>query len=184
MREFLRKIKLIDFLTIQLSVDKSTFIDNLKDAVDEGDTSIFSGLSDLFDRSKNYYRGSVNYEGFKIRRKRKMFDPSINIALITGKYRKAKDDLIIDVEINGFSRAMIPFYIMITLLYIIFFTMMISMPEEDSEFTWITIPFLIFHAAFMFAIPYMIARRSVKRLKYDLEREFYFLSQKDCSRNS
>jgi hypothetical protein len=39
------------------------------------------------------------------------------------------------------------------------------------------IPFIVFHATVMMGMPYLFMRRSVKKLKYDLEREFYFLTR-------
>ena len=44
MKEFLRKIKLIDSFKLQLPIEKSRFIENLKASVDEGDTGYFSGV--------------------------------------------------------------------------------------------------------------------------------------------
>jgi len=46
----------------------------------------------------------------------------------------------------------------------------------------IAVPFLFIHAAFMFGIPYFMMRRSVKRMKHDLEREFYYMTKPEPRR--
>ena len=38
-------------------------------------------------------------------------------------------------------------------------------------------PFLVVHAAFMFGVPYFMMRRSTNRMKYQLEREFYYMTK-------
>jgi len=177
-RKILQDLKLIDFLKLELPIEKKRFIENLKSIVENGDIRYYSAFGDLFVKGKKHYRGEVTYEGFKIKKKTSMFESNMTMAVAKGTYHSSKTNVIINVEINGFSKIMIPFYIMITIFYLIFFSILISMPSDDSEWSWLAFPFLVAHAAFMFGVPYVIARRGVKRLKYDLERELYFLSQK------
>jgi preprotein translocase subunit YajC len=40
------------------------------------------------------------------------------------------------------------------------------------------IPFIFIHAVFMFGIPYFMMRRSARKMKHDLEREFFYLTKK------
>lgn len=178
MKEFLRKIKLIDSFKLQLPIEKSRFIENLKANVDEGDTGYFSGVGDFFDRSDIHYRGKVHHEGFKIKKKGKMFDQNMSMATTQGTYKKSGDGVLVEGEVNGFSRMMIPFYIFAALFYLMFFTILVSTDNSDSGLSFIGLPFLALHAIFMLGVPYFIMRRGVKRMKYDLEREFYFLTKK------
>lgn len=181
-RKLLQDIKLIDSLRLELPIEKNRFIENLKSTVEKGDVRYYSSFGDLFVKGKKHYRGEVTYEDFKIKKKSSMFENNMTMAVAKGTYQSSETGVTINVEINGFSKMMIPFYIMITVFYLIFISIMISTPSDDSGMSWIGLPFLILHAAFMFGIPYVIARRGVKRLKYDLERELYFLSQKDLKR--
>jgi hypothetical protein len=43
---------------------------------------------------------------------------------------------------------------------------------KGNEDGW-ALPFILFHAAFMFGIPYFIMRRSLRSTKYDIERDIY-----------
>ncbi|MDX1829044.1 MAG: hypothetical protein R3342_13470, partial [Lutibacter sp.] len=40
------------------------------------------------------------------------------------------------------------------------------------------LPFIFIHATFMFGIPYFFMRRGAKRMKHELEREFYYMTKK------
>ncbi len=55
MKEFLRKLKLIDNLNSELEIQKNDFVAILKENVDDGSTSFFSDAFDIFTSSKNSY---------------------------------------------------------------------------------------------------------------------------------
>jgi hypothetical protein len=174
MKEFLKKLKLIDYLTTELHISINEFVDKLNAIVDKSDFGFFSNTFDAFSSSKNELKGQINYSGFKIKRRRKFFDSNMNFAVATGTFYEERGILRIQTEINGFRPFIIPFYIVLIIFYSAFF--LITAHARSN--TFFVFPFLIVHAAFMFGIPYFIMRRSVKRLKYDLEREFYYLTKK------
>jgi hypothetical protein len=177
MKRFLEKLRLIEYLTTELEIQKSDFLKNFKHHVDEGDIGYFSGAFDAFSSSKNEYKGHVGNENFKIRRRRKFFDTNMNLATAKGIYRQKGNNLIIETEINGFSGMMIPMYIFLIIFYSIFifgFFMADNIEGGDQVFVG---PFIFIHALFMFGIPYFIMRRSVHRLKHELEREFYYMTK-------
>ena len=175
MRDFLIKLKLIDFLTTNLPIDRTTFVQKLSLITDEGSTSMFSDNFDVFSSSKNELKGQVNYEGFKLKRRRRFFDTNMNMAIATGTLMEKNDQLIIETEINGFNNFFIVFYV----LLIIFYSMFIFgfSNSSDNNVDFIAIPFLILHGTLMFSMPYFMMRRSVKKLKYELDREFFYLTK-------
>lgn len=177
MKEFLKKIKLIDFLHTELEISKNEFVSNLKAQVDEGSTSLIFGSFDMFSSGKNQYRGEVHDNGFKIKRKKKAFDMNVNLAVASGKILQKDDRLIINTEINGFNDFMVPFYIICIVIYGLFLSVPFEADNEGSPGPGFILPFMSVHAIFMMGIPYFIMRRSVKRLKYDLEREFFYLTK-------
>jgi hypothetical protein len=69
---------------------------------------------------------------------------------------------------------MIIFYVFLVLLYSIF---MIGLIFSDKP-PFFVLPLILMHGVFMFSIPYFVMRSSVKNLKYELEREFYYLTKK------
>lgn len=177
MKEFLKKLKLIDYLQTELIIQKNDFVNKLQKHVDESSTSIFSDTFDVFSSSKNEYKGEVNFNGFKIKRRRKLFDMNMNVAVAKGTYSQKGDKLIIDTEINGFHGMMIPFYIFCIIIYGVFIVGFLSADEIGGDVPGFAVPFIFVHAAFMMGIPYFIMRRSTKRLKHELEREFFYLTK-------
>lgn len=177
MNDFLKKLKLLEHQSIDIEIQKAEFISKLKQQVDVGSLGIFSDTADLFSSSKNQYKGEVGAEGFKIKRKRKFFDLNWNIAVASGRYRQENERLIIETEINGFNGVMIPFYLILLVFYTVFFiTSLWSI--QDGNGAGLFLPFILFHALFMFGIPFLIMRRSVSRMKHELEREFFYLTKK------
>lgn len=177
MKELLNRLKLIDYLTTEIEIQKSEFVTRFKENVDEGSTGIMSDTLDVFSSSKNEYKGFVGDDNFKIKRRRRFFDLNMNLAVAKGVYRQKDNILIIDTEINGFSGMMIPFYIFVALFYTIFITAFIFADNIEGNGAEFAIPFIIIHAAFMFGIPYFIMRRSTSRMKHELEREFYYMTK-------
>lgn len=177
MSEFLRKLKLIDNFTIELKVSKNDFVTKLKENVVEASVDPFFEMFDLFSSNKKEYKGRVNFEKFEIKRRAKFFDSTLNLAVAKGSLYQKEDRLIIEAEINGFPTFMLfPLFIMVICYALFFFFLLVSYIQDDSPFLW-SGPFIFFHGIFMFGIPYLIMRRSTSRLKYDLEREFHFLTR-------
>ncbi|MFI2743567.1 hypothetical protein ACG2LH_12565 [Zhouia sp. PK063] len=175
MKELLKKLKLIDYLQTELVIQKNDFVNKLRYHVDEGSIGIFSDTFDIFSSSKNEYKGKVSFNGFKIKRRRRFFDMNMNMAVATGTYSQKDDKLIISTEINGFHGMMIPFYIFCIIIYGIFIIGFLSADEIGENA--LGFAFIIIHAAFMMGLPYFIMRRSTKRLKHELEREFFYLTK-------
>ncbi|TAE35260.1 MAG: hypothetical protein EAY66_09365 [Sphingobacteriales bacterium] len=181
MKKFLKKIKLIDYLTTYLQIDKQEFLNKLLAITDYGSTSIFSEPFEVFASNKNEFKGQVNLDGFKLKRRRKIFDTNFNIAVASGTIKEENGQLTINTEINGFNNFMIVFYIFILIFYSIFIA---SFSFWDSNDTFFILPFILIHGIFMSLIPYFIMRRGVKRMKYELEREFFYLTKDNLEKLS
>ena len=177
MKEFLKKIGLIDRLSINLNIDKREFGHALKDNVEEGNIGWFSDFWDAFWPGKKEYKGHVGFDSFEIKRKRRFFEINTMNATVKGRYRQDNDELVVDAEINGFTDRMVLFLIVAISFYFFFAGIIIFSGEPPGEVLPILFPALFIHFLFMLGIPYFMARRSVKRLKYDLERELYFLTR-------
>lgn len=175
MTTILRKLKLIDNFHIELNTTKNDFITKFSANVDYGETGFFSDPFEAFASSKNEYKGKINYEEFEIKRRKKLFDFSGSFAKAKGNFLEEGNILILEGEINAFNPIYIPFFIFGLIFYLIFFSAIIIMGINNEGFPLLFLPFIILHACLMFGIPFFIMRRSVKKLKYDLEREFYFI---------
>ena len=174
MRDILIKLKLIDFLTTNLPINKTTFLQRLSLVTDEGNIGMFSDSFDAFSSSKNELKGHVNSDGFKLKRRKRFFDTNMNMAIAEGKLIEKNDQLTVETEINGFNNFFILVYVFLIIVYsLIIFD--VSGSDNNGEF--IAIPFLILHGTLMFTMPYFMMRRSVKKLKYELDREFFYLTK-------
>ena len=178
MKEFLKKIKLIENFTIEIEFKKNDFVSKLKEHVDEGSIGLFANAFDVFSSSKNEYKGHVSYDEFKIKRRKRFFDMNKNLAIARGSYKQKNETLIIETEINGFNRIMIPYFLFTIVFYLIFIGVIIMTDSFKGIEVGFVFLFLFIHATFMFGIPYFLMRRSTKRMKYELERDFYYLTKK------
>jgi hypothetical protein len=177
MKNLLRKLKLIDYLQTELEIQKTDFVNRLRNQVDDGSTSSFFEAFEAFSSSKNEYKGEVSFSGFKIKRRRRFFDMNMNMAVASGTFTQKDNRLIIHTEINSFKGAMIPFYLFLIFIYAFFIIGFIVADEVKGNAPFFVFPFILVHGLLMFSIPYFIMRRSTKRLKYELEREFYYLTK-------
>lgn len=174
MKEFLKRLKLIDRMTTTLQTSKVEFFNRLNEVTDAGSTGMMSDTFDVFSSSKNEFKGQVNFDSFKIKRKRRFFDSNMNLAVANGTFAESNGKLTIETEIIGFNNFFIVFYVFLIIFYSIFIFGFLFSSKSGG---FIALPFILLHGAFMFGVPYFMMRRSVKRLKYELEREFFYLTK-------
>lgn len=176
MKSLLEKLRLVDYLTTEIPIEKKVFIDKLTRNVDQGDIGMFLSAFEAFSSSKNEYKGTVTLDSFKIRRRRRFFDMAISLAVAEGRFRQKDNILVIESTIRGFSKIFIPFLLFIALFYVAFIISFIA-SDTPENMEWFFIPFILIHAAMMLGIPYYMMRRGVSRMKYELERDFYYLTK-------
>lgn len=174
MKDFLRKIKLLEEVEIELETQRLTFLKGWETHVDFGGLNPFFNFFEIFSSSKNDYVGQIDANSFKLRKRRRMFDSGMNMAVAKGNYRQEGGVLLIDMEVNGFSPFFIPFFIFIVIIYLAVTVFAVTSNLESALFI---LPFLSIHACFMIGIPYLFLRRSVKKMARDLEKEFFFMTK-------
>lgn len=177
MDKFLEKYKLIGYHTMEIEIDKMEFVKRLRKVVDAGDTGAISNPFEAFTSSENDYIGRVEPEGFELRRRRKMFEPNINRAYVTGKFTQERDRLIITSKIYGFSKSLKVFFFVILGFYLFFTVMILVLSSTDADLPAYLALFLVPHAVIMFCVPFFLARYAVRRMKKELEREFHYLAR-------
>jgi hypothetical protein len=170
MTAFLKKIGLADNFQMELSIDKVDFVNILMANLDEPGNNPFEGFSS----SKNIYKGTIRNDRFEVTRRARFFETNLSIAKTNGSLTQAGDKLIIDLEVNAFSKIMIPFLIFFVIIYGIGFSSFFF-SEVPGKLAPIGLPFLAFHATFMLGIPYFMMRGSVKTAKYEIERDLFFM---------
>ena len=179
MKNWRDRFGLRQFFILELDMMKGDFINRLQRIVDHGSTGMFSDPFEAFSSSENIYKGEVHSSGFKIKRRKRMFDFNHGSVLAIGSIKQENDKIIINTEISGVGKGFIFFYILLIAFYLIFIGIAFFLPSEGSGgLPLFVIPFILLHAVFMLGIPFMIMKKSVARTKYDLEREFFYLTRK------
>jgi hypothetical protein len=173
MKEFLEKIQVIKYFTTTLEIDQNEFVNRFRKNVDEGSTSDMVNVFEILSPSKNKYKGSVGFDKFDIKKRRQIYDNIRSIAVAKGTITKEQNSIVIKTEINGLNPIMTIYFFLFVLIFLIQITMAIVTPLNNG----ILFPFLILALAFMLGIPYLMMRRSVKTLKHDLERDFFFFTR-------
>ena len=176
MNSLLTKIKLIDHLVVELDIDKTTFISKLKARMDESDLGWFSDSFDVFSSSKNDYKGQVSLDGFKIKKRKRLFDPNMHLAIASGTFRQNNGILFVDVEISGLPNMMV--FVMAVLLFV-YLTIIGNIIAGGSIRTDFPLPlFIIIYGLMMLGIPYLVMRQNVRHLKNELERDLFYFAKK------
>jgi hypothetical protein len=170
MNDYLKKINLAQEINIELQISKSDFTKKFRENVDESNLG-FEPF-EVFTSSKNEYKGNIENNRFELKKRRKLFDTNYSFAKATGIFVQETDKLIIKTLISGFQKKMLFFVGFLVFFYAIFLSSIFLADDNAPKF--FILPFLLFHAALMLGIPYFMMRRSVKRMIYDLERDFHY----------
>ena len=74
---------------------------------------------------------------------------------------------------------MIPFYVLITLFYLtaISVFLLLTFQGEVHGDMLVGASFILVHAGLMYGLPYFLMRRSMARMKRELEREFFYMTR-------
>lgn len=170
MTDFLKRIGLIDNFQIIMEVDKTDFIKTLASNLDEPQADFF----DVFSRSKNVYKGKIEYDQFTMKRRKRLFDSAFRSARVHGKLSAHHEKLAIDLEIHGFYKLFIPVVIVLAVFYA-FGISALFFSEAQGFSGMLAAIFILVHATFMFGIPYFALRRAVSNTREDVERDLYFM---------
>ncbi len=174
MKAFLRKIKLIDDWTMHLEISQQEFVDKLSTITEEREIGLFADAFSPFLSTKKEYIGHVGFDEFKIKRRSRFFQQNQNLATADGTFTETDGQLTIETEINGFNNFMKLFYIILLIALTTLITVSINLGRNADYTPLFTI---LFFGALMIFITYLVMRVSISRMKYDLEREFFYLTK-------
>lgn len=172
----LKRLKLIDHLTTEIQINKEDFVARFSANVASGAAVNFFFNFEAFSFNGKEYSGTVASNSFKIRKRRKFFDMNPGLATAEGNFRQNGESLIIESKIKGFH-PFIAFFMSLALIAYFVVTASVISGDLNEGMGLAFFPFLLIHATFMFGIPYLMMRRSVSKLKYDLERDLFFLTK-------
>jgi hypothetical protein len=170
MTDFLKRIGLHDQFQITLPISKSDFLQTLLRNLDKPQAGFF----DLFSSSKNLYKGKIENDIFKIKRKRKWFTSSWRHLTVHGRMSSHHDQLNIDIEIKALSFFVIPLAIILLLFYGAAFSVML-IGDVPVTTKLMVAAFIIIHGIFMLAFPYIMLKKALANTRYELERDLFFM---------
>lgn len=174
-KKYLIKLKIIDYTSFKIEANKTEFGEKLKKVVDK-EGNFFSTMFEAFSSSSNVFKGTVGFDKFELKHKQKIFDNTALLSKAKGTFRQERENIIFDVEINGWSNYMIIFIGFIAIFYLI------AIPTiaftDNSAMSFIILPALLLHGIFMLGIPFFLIRKSVKNLKTNIEKEFFYIAKR------
>ncbi len=171
MKNFLRKIKVLDSFEIDLPISKKEFVTKFSSNVSAGGTSLFSNYFEAFSKSKKEYVGQVNSNEFKIRKRRSFYEGNRGHIVASGIIREEGNGIKVSTEINGMTLSMGIIICATIVIYILLFgALMIG----ENIFSLTSIIILLLFAVVILS-PIYYARRGVASMKNNLERAFHFI---------
>jgi len=180
MEDFLRKIKLVDTMSTQLSVTTPEFVTAFRKDIEESDIdAFFSGTFEVFSASKKIYKGQIDSRGFYIRKRKKLFNKNrVNINA-KGSFVNNLNGLVINTEFNAFNKNRLITQCFFLVCYFAFIAYQVNNGGIfEGFFEDIPIPFIIIFIVMLFIMPYINFRREVGVLKKELEKQYHTTASK------
>lgn len=169
MSEFFKKLKLIHNTNYEIQVKKDYFIEKLSELTEAGNTDILSGAFDALTMSNMIYKGEINSDNFKVKKRNRLFKSNMNLAVAKGHFYQSGGQLYIDLEIEGQNKFIASICIFLSFFYMLI-TFIIIYQGDPNYINFV--PFLLVHALITFLVLYVILRVSISSLRNSLIESF------------
>ncbi len=168
-----------DTLEVELPIKRDDFIESFHHNVLIGEINTMSDFFEPFTSTKKELKGNISGNEFTIKRLRRLFSPNQGLAIAKGRFKENINGLSISMELTAFRGAMRFMHYMLFGLYAmgIVFMLVLSAKDDSLRLSLIALPFIIFHALIFLVLFRFMMGRSVKKLKYELEREFHYFTK-------
>lgn len=169
MISFYKSIGLYESLALIIEMNPSDFTESLRKITYKTSTSFLSLVPDNGIPTRFKYHGMINQDDFIIKRRLQFFDFRVLHVLIKGKIAKENNKTLVTVVFLPF------FHHLFALLFVFITSTLISLDliKGNSNLIFAVLPLT------MTIILYFKLKRSLKKDKYDVERELYFISKKN-----
>ncbi|OON70878.1 hypothetical protein [Hymenobacter sp. CRA2] len=166
----LRRLKIVQDTTLHLPIEKELFVARLAAVTEQGYSSpLFSAVHALRSSGKEF-TGDVGPDYFTIRRKASFSNPGLSAVTIRGTLLPADTGCAVELELDGFHLLYRMAYSLLALLYL--FMLIYAVTSQPM-----LLAALLLHIAIIGVMPYISMRRSVSKMKHNIERELFFLTK-------
>ncbi|KQT21603.1 hypothetical protein ASG22_15720 [Chryseobacterium sp. Leaf405] len=169
MNSFYKNIGLYDSLNFDIDMSKSEFEESLKKITYKTNTTFISLIPDNGIPTRFEYLGIINKDDFTIKRRRHFFDFNILHSIIKGNISEENNKTSIIIEFTP----LISHFLALVFIPVISLFITIQIMQESTNYFVIALP------AILTMVQYFGLKRSIKRDKYDFERELNFIAQKN-----
>jgi len=171
-RNLLEKVGLIDRFTTEIEIEREEFVSLMQSRTQPKKFSFLNEFfyCDFFDDKSKDYKGTVAKEGFQIRERMKFLCGTLAIA--KGKYSQNNETLVIETEVQGYRKYLIPPLIF---LYLVYVPLMCDISKNISTKAYPYLPSFIYFSfltTFLLVLHYCVSRSEKNKLRRDLERDF------------
>ncbi len=169
MANLFERIGLIQENEITLNLPASEFQKVLNYNLDPPGFRFF----EVFAKSHNSYKGSIDKNSFNIQKKRRLFQLRSGLLKISGKYNDVNDKTVVSYEVSGWNLHMIILYLIFILFYAFGYSIIFQGRSNFADDTRIYFAIaLTLHMALQISAPILAKKRTVKRTSKNLKYEF------------
>ncbi len=161
MRFFLKILGLIEKLKIELDIEKTEYIKSLRSKVVRNQSESFC----FFQSKEKIYEGYVLQDSFEIR-------INGNPAIAFGTFEEGEKFLIVNIEIRAFNNYGTLFGILVVTFQVFLVSFIFLFSKWEEHLGIFTIPFILINALIWLVLPYFSLRRSMKRLAFEIKKDF------------
>lgn len=173
MNSFYKKIGLFDRLNLEVEENKSELIEKLKKITYKANINHISLVFDTAIPTRFEYRGEISNNSFLIRRRNRFFDSNVLTPCIKGQFSEENNKTLISIEFFPSKFHILGLFLLLFFLICILILIIDNNPNKSGEMIFIIIPLVIYISH------YFALKTSIKKSKYDFERELNFIAQKE-----
>ncbi|MEM7575572.1 MAG: hypothetical protein AAF433_21895 [Bacteroidota bacterium] len=174
MNSLLHRFGLIDEMRLNFELEKSEMVALLQEEVAPSQLGLFSDFGDLWRSGEKAFKGKVDRQGFKIRRRRRFLEPQSNTATAVGEFTQLGRQLQLDVTILGLRPEM---KFALGLIFVLLLAGSFFLYNYSEVNPWIAL-LLLLQFLLVTVVMGVVSRLGVKRMKRELEREIVYLIAK------
>lgn len=163
---------------MELDITKKEFIRRLYIITMEHTLGPYSDFNDSLQPEEVKYKGDFDEEGFELVPKQNFFG-NRSSAVATGKYQEVNGKLIIEGEVNSFSYLYLVLYVLSLLLYGALALFVIYINRANPKVCLLIAGLFVGVYASAFAFHMWLFRRSTRAVRYQIERDLFYLTRND-----